>query len=311
MGESCSSSEMDLDPTGPSSCGEGNETTEWFQSIPSQMPWSIPFGFQPNLVTFSNEGINAASLHCKRKHDTDDEVYHNDRTSFSSQAKPKSLSIPEVANGSVVYLQLELFDDSQVNMLEQGIQHKLLITEEKMAARLSEIHITNDDKKKDNSEKLTPSQEFWKNQNSQQVSQLSPQSQEKNDKKKNIILSEEIKKFQNDPILPSKIFQNRDSSSMAVVLWKPPGGIIDEILSRAGIQKRESTSGCDDVAEDTDSADHDNHDNRSERYSLTYSPSHSLVDNNNSNVVDLNSLMRQRKKETTDDDYKHDLWSCE
>nr|CAD7441874.1 unnamed protein product [Timema bartmani] len=110
------------------------------------------------------------------------------------------------------------------------------------------------------------------------------------------------------------MLEQGDDSSMAVVLWKPPGGIIDEILSRAGIQKRESTSGCDDVAEDAyhydhdnhddhddhdDHDNHDNHDNHSQRYSLIYSPSHSLVDNNNSNVVDLNSLLIQSSRTFT------------
>ncbi|PNF37456.1 hypothetical protein B7P43_G15515 [Cryptotermes secundus] len=173
----------------------GNDSSAgWLQVPPSQMPWGIPMADQPTIVRFTAESSSS--------------MKSSEMCAYGfTQAKRKC--------------------DSEETLLPAK-QH---ITEEKMAAHLSQLHISPD---------YTPPQELEPREDQQQ--QL-----------KRLVLCEELRKLKQEPILPSSLLSRLEKPNMALVLWEPPAGSIDPLLSREGRGQTEE-------------------------------------DNNNTSVVDLNSI---------------------
>lgn len=165
----------------------------WPHVPPSYIPWGIPVADQPPIVRF---------------------------TAGSSPDMKSS--------GTCVYS----FTQTKRKLESEEIilPAKQHITEEKMAAHLSQLHISSD---------YTAHQPEPKEDHQQQL--------------KRLVLCDELKNLKPEPILPSSLLSRLDKRSMALVLWEPPAGRINPVLSRQGRDQTEE-------------------------------------DNNNTSVVDLNSV---------------------
>ncbi|XP_069677425.1 uncharacterized protein [Periplaneta americana] len=150
----------------------GNDgSAGWLQVPPSHMPWGIPMAEQPAIVRFTAES--------------------------SSLMKPAE-------TGGCGFAQSKRKLESE----DMTLPMKQHITEEKMAAHLSQLHISPD---------YTTHQQPEPQEDQQQ--QL-----------KRLVLCDEIRKLKQEPILPSSLLARLEKPSMALVLWQPPAGSINPVL---------------------------------------------------------------------------------
>ncbi|XP_028172947.1 uncharacterized protein LOC135082308 [Ostrinia nubilalis] len=104
--------------------------------------------------------------------------------------------------------------------VEPVIPAKQLITEEKMAAHLNGLHISSE---------YTPhslaAEEFM------DINMDAPSTSGLSDKLKGhkIVLSEELKKIQEQPLLPAALIERLEKPQMSLVVWKPREDILSKL----------------------------------------------------------------------------------
>ncbi|CAG5044362.1 unnamed protein product [Parnassius apollo] len=104
--------------------------------------------------------------------------------------------------------------------LEPVIPAKQLITEEKMAAHLSGLHISSEYTAHS---LATPADE------NMDVGMETPTSISEKLKGHKIVLSEELKKLQGEPLLPASLIERLEKPHMSLVVWKPKENILEKI----------------------------------------------------------------------------------
>ncbi|CAH0402785.1 unnamed protein product [Chilo suppressalis] len=104
--------------------------------------------------------------------------------------------------------------------VEPVIPAKQLITEEKMAAHLSGLHISSD-----------YTGHSLANEEVMDVGMTEVQTATLCDRLKGhkIVLSEEIKKIQEEPLLPAALIERLEKPQMSLVVWKPRENILEKI----------------------------------------------------------------------------------
>ncbi|XP_020707521.2 probable serine/threonine-protein kinase cdc7 isoform X2 [Athalia rosae] len=164
----------------------------WLQmpQVPTlSMPWSIPALQQPDLIRFTGERSQPAygvtTLHHKRK-----------------------LNTPDIA------------DTRQV---------KQFITEEKMASHFQGLHISSNYQEQNSS---TSTSIVGVSQSGCDNTQYTSTSMEntaqtvdvdQNDgKQPRLVISEELRQMQEEPLIPVTLLSKLERPSMALVLWEPP-----------------------------------------------------------------------------------------
>ncbi|XP_012280462.1 uncharacterized protein LOC105699759 isoform X2 [Orussus abietinus] len=167
------------------------QTSPWLQVPqvpPLSMPWSIPAFEQPDLIRFTGERSQphfGPQLHQKRKLDT-----------------------PDIADIR---------------------QTKQFITEEKMAAHFRDLHISPDYQ----SQVSIPSTSTGRPSyvlpsktepfGGLEIGSTNSLGMEDNkDVQPKLVLSDEIRNLQTEPILPMSLLSKLERPSMALVLWEPP-----------------------------------------------------------------------------------------
>ncbi|KAL4711864.1 hypothetical protein ACJJTC_006033 [Scirpophaga incertulas] len=128
------------------------------------------------------------------------------------QFTAQSFNDPKVT--SVVHCKRKSFD------IEPVIPAKQLITEEKMAAHLNGLHISSD---------YTP--HSLANEEFMDIGMMDTQTTTICNRLKGhkIILSEEIKKLQDEPLLPAALIERLEKPQMSLVVWKPRENMLDKI----------------------------------------------------------------------------------
>ncbi|XP_068623412.1 uncharacterized protein Mst85C [Battus philenor] len=104
--------------------------------------------------------------------------------------------------------------------VEPVIPAKQLITEEKMAAHLSGLHISSDYTAHS---LATPAEE------NMDVGMDTAMSISEKLKGHKIVLSEELKRLQEEPLLPPSLIERIEKPHMSLVLWKPKEHILGKI----------------------------------------------------------------------------------
>lgn len=157
--------------------------TELPQIPPMSIPWSVPSLQQSELVRFTGGTSFEHVLHHKRKLESPD-----------------------------------LLDTRQT---------KQFITEEKMAAHFKELHISPSYHQQapvpstsGSGIQEVPNKEL--NMELELDSANAIQADQAKTGPPRLVLSEELKELQQDPILPSSLFSKLKRPSMALVLWEPP-----------------------------------------------------------------------------------------
>ncbi|XP_015593313.1 uncharacterized protein LOC107266864 isoform X3 [Cephus cinctus] len=162
----------------------------WLQvpQMPMSIPWSVAAVQQPDLVRFTGErqlSTYGPAMRQKRKLDT-----------------------PDVAD----------------------TRHtKQFITEEKMAAHFSELHISTSDCNHNpmpsTSSGSKPELSVDKSDTYADLDMDGSNSislEQSNSIEPRLIISEELRRFRHEPILPNAILSKLERPSMALVLWEPP-----------------------------------------------------------------------------------------
>ncbi|XP_058805926.1 von Willebrand factor A domain-containing protein DDB_G0286969-like isoform X2 [Phymastichus coffea] len=149
------------------------------------MPWAMPASQQPDLVRFSNTASNMkAELHGKRKWE---------------------MATPDV--------------------VDFCHPRKQLITEEKMTQHFQDMHISNNTFIAQEAGPSTSTTSILSNTvkpSSVDVDITKTVEIDENKIQPRLIISDELKNIQTDPILPSSLLSKLDRPSMALVLWEPP-----------------------------------------------------------------------------------------
>ncbi|KAL6257975.1 hypothetical protein P5V15_011571 [Pogonomyrmex californicus] len=153
------------------------------QVPPITMPWSVPALQQSELVRFTGETSSGPILHQKRK-----------------------LEAPDV-----------------VDMR----QTKQFITEEKITAHFKDLHISSNCES-ENSVPSTSTAHISTSCHKQLDMDLDVDAtnaihnEQRSDLHPRLVLSEELKRMQDEPILPTTLISKLERPSMALVLWEPP-----------------------------------------------------------------------------------------
>ncbi|GBP64874.1 hypothetical protein EVAR_49806_1 [Eumeta japonica] len=104
--------------------------------------------------------------------------------------------------------------------IEPAIPAKQLITEEKMAAHLSGLHIsldfTSHGASSESSMEITPEMENNNFLNSEQLKGV-------------IVLSDEIKNLKDEPLIPAALIERLEKPCMSLVVWEPKKNVLDEV----------------------------------------------------------------------------------
>ncbi|XP_032662846.1 uncharacterized protein LOC116840349 isoform X3 [Odontomachus brunneus] len=160
---------------------------QWMQMPqvpPISIPWSVPALQQPEVIRFTGETSYGPIVHQKRK--------------------------------------LEMLDCVDINR-----RTKQFITEEKMAAHFKDLHISCNHQ----SESSVPSTSkvdtsFSHKQSDMDLDVDTANNTVNTDQADHVhprlVLSEELKRIQQEPILPSTLLSKLERPSMALVLWEPP-----------------------------------------------------------------------------------------
>lgn len=115
---------------------------------------------------------------------------------------------------------------------DMGHQAKQFITEEKMAAHFKDLHISSNYE----TENPVPStsaghtSSFSHKQGNMDLDVDAVTSEQTDELHPRLIISEEVKRMQQEPILPSTILSKLERPSMALVLWEPPNKHLLRIL---------------------------------------------------------------------------------
>lgn len=207
----------------------GEIASGWLQVPPTHMPWGNPAAHQPSIVRFTAEPLDKpgpSGLH----------------SSPFGQCKRKI--------------------DAEMALPAS----KQLITEEKMAAHMRQLHISSSYTSHDEPVIGTMA-----------TKPDAPTLPAEEQAYKRVVLCEELRQLQNEPLLPQCLLSRMQRPSMALVLWQPPAGKVGESLSRA--------TRAGDVEEDERQ--------RQQQQSLAAPyPSISLDNNNTSGTIDLNTVHR-------------------
>lgn len=153
------------------------------QVPPLSIPWSVPSLQQPELVTFTGGPSLDLILHKKRKHEAAD-----------------------------------LLDTRQT---------KQFITEEKMAAHFQDLHISPNYQSQSpmpstSAASSTPDPVKELNMELDLDTANAVDADQVKSGHPKLVLSEELKRLQQEPILPSSLLSKLERPSMALVLWEPP-----------------------------------------------------------------------------------------
>ncbi|CAG9791402.1 unnamed protein product [Diatraea saccharalis] len=107
-----------------------------------------------------------------------------------------------------------------LDVVDPVIPAKQLITEEKMAAHLSGLHISSN-----------YTTHCHANEELMDVGMTEAQTPSLCDRLKGhkIVLSEEIKKIQDEPLLPAALIERLEKPQMSLVVWKPKENILEKI----------------------------------------------------------------------------------
>ncbi|KAJ2942851.1 hypothetical protein O0L34_g15040 [Tuta absoluta] len=108
--------------------------------------------------------------------------------------------------------------------IEPVVPAKQLITEEKMAAHLSGLHISSD---------YTP-HILAADEMMELASEPSPPSIIDKLKGHKLVLSEEVKKLKDEPLLPAALIERLEKPRMSLVVWKPKEDILEKIIEEKG-----------------------------------------------------------------------------
>ncbi|KAJ9600108.1 hypothetical protein L9F63_009584 [Diploptera punctata] len=103
---------------------------------------------------------------------------------------------------------------------EEIFPTKQHITEEKMAAHFNQLHIS--------PEYTSHQQEEPKEDKTQHL--------------KRLVLCEELRKLKHEPILPSSLLSHMEKPTMALVLWQPPAGTINQALRAATAREEDNNN---------------------------------------------------------------------
>nr|XP_013189607.1 unnamed protein product [Amyelois transitella] len=117
--------------------------------------------------------------------------------------------------------------------VEPVIPAKQLITEEKMAAHLNGLHISSE---------YTPHRlatEELMDVNMDTPSATTANFSEKLKDKFTVVISEEVKKIQTEPLLPPSLIERLEKPHMSLVVWKPKEDILEKIKEVVEDKKEE------------------------------------------------------------------------
>ncbi|XP_019698610.1 uncharacterized protein LOC105186752 isoform X3 [Harpegnathos saltator] len=159
---------------------------QWMQMPqvpPISIPWSIPALQQPEVIRFTGETSYGPIVHQKRK--------------------------------------LEVLDRIDINRCT-----KQFITEEKMAAHFKDLHISGNGRSESSTSSTSTVDRSFSHKQSDMDLDVDTTNNTINTDQTNIhprlVLSEELKRMQQEPILPSTLLSKLERPSMALVLWEPP-----------------------------------------------------------------------------------------
>lgn len=228
--------------------GEG--ASGWLQIPPTTMPWGIPMANQPAIVRFTAEPSSTTTVKACGE---------------------------LVKYGDFVHNKRKLEDDMEILR-----NNKQLITEEKMAARLSDMHISsNFIGHQTIPAAINPDPKIG------DFSGFKPKGEDENLKR--LVLSEEMKSLKNEPIIPTSLLTKLEKPSMALVLWQPPSGsIFKHLRSEERFMNKEAAQTSSNGMEEDEEIIQDQplHQMTPPHHQLTSQ----VFNNNNSMALDLNSM---------------------
>lgn len=205
----------------------------WLQVPPTHMLWGNPAAHEPSIVRFTAEPLDKPG--------------------------PSGLNVSPFG-------QCKRKIDPEMPMP----MPKQLITEEKMAAHMRQLHISNSYTSHDEPVMGTmPAKPLA-------ASDSAPSVTSEQQSYKRLVMCEELRQLQHEPILPPSLLSRMPRPSMALVLWNPPAGKVHETLSQAAASAA--------LAEEEEQR-------RQAQGSASFS-SVSLNNNNSAGAVDLNSMHR-------------------
>ncbi|KAK6192337.1 hypothetical protein SNE40_003821 [Patella caerulea] len=184
----------------------------WQHTVPKTMPWS-----EASAIQFTSRPITSA---CR----------FNSRTS----AQCSSLSLPQPKPKR----HLVTFDD-------EATPNKRLLTEERMAARMENLFIGKTPAHvlgKDNSNTTDSWEKFLQLEERLKDDEIILEDERMTEGRMNhngFKISDELKDkiFSQEPFLPQQVLQNLNQPSLQLVLWKPPEGVVSEILEKVKKEK--------------------------------------------------------------------------
>ncbi|XP_046589003.1 putative mediator of RNA polymerase II transcription subunit 26 isoform X2 [Neodiprion lecontei] len=219
----------------------------WLQmpQVPAlSMPWSVPALQQPDLIRFTGERSQPAydtmSLHQKRK-----------------------LSTPDIT------------DTRQI---------KQFITEEKMASHFQGLHISSNYQAQNSPPSTSTAHSPQRVCNNLEYMNSNMESAEginldQNDcRKPRLVISEEVRRLQEEPLIPTSLLSKLERPSMALVLWEPPSKHLARVLP----VPRDTPTPIPNFLEDGNNNNNNNNNNRN-----------SNNNNNNNGIIDLNQCSPQ------------------
>ncbi|KAK7870759.1 hypothetical protein R5R35_009905 [Gryllus longicercus] len=213
----------------------GEVASSWLQVPPTHMPWGNPAAHQPSIVRFTAEPLDKPG--------------------------PSGLSASPFG-------QCKRKIDAEMALPPT----KQLITEEKMAAHMRQLHISNSYTSHEESVIGTMASKS-------ESSIVAPTIPAEEQAYKRLVLCEELRQLQSEPLLPQCLLTSVQRPSMALVLWQPPAGKVGDVLSRAAASREE-------VGEE------ERRRQQQQQVLSTHYPSASLDNNNTSGTIDLNTVHR-------------------
>lgn len=174
----------------------GLPSASWLHVPPMHMPWGTPLSDQPSIVRFTAESAAAAA----------------EAAASSTLAGIQT----EIYNSNAFQCKRKIETEFEIR------PPKKHITEEKMAAHMSQLSISGDYSQTTISAD-TLSEEKPSTSTAVEDSSLG----------RRLILSDELRALQSEPILPQSLISKLEKPSMALVLWQPPAGSLGEQLRSA------------------------------------------------------------------------------
>ncbi|XP_067015328.1 uncharacterized protein [Anabrus simplex] len=222
--------------------GQGQDPPAgWLQVPPTHMPWGIPS--QPSIVRFTAE---------------------------------RPLPDPRpVLSGTMPFAQCKRKIEPDMEVKTSVKQH---ITEEKMAAHMSQLHISQD---------YTPHQTDVNAEPDRAQPGPSTVLSGEETQYKRLVLCDELRQLKSEPILPSSLLAKMEKPTMALVLWQPPAGNVGEALRNAATRATTSTT----KTEAEEEEERRRQLLQQQPVSVPSGPIFPILDNNNTSAaVNLNSL---------------------